>query len=148
MNRTPGHRGKPPSISRLPALAAAPLIAAILSLSACHPLAQSGAQAAGTPPIARVYTQFSAGDPLDAVQTQLGLNNYEVRYRSGMAGDEMGMVYFLDDGNLHIDARKVGGAWIILSPPLLDPSDVSAADRVAEWDRGADSQAIKGKSDH
>ncbi len=123
------------------------LLAALPFLPACRRLSLSAPPAAaGTPPVVRAYTQFSAGDTLDLVQSQLGLDQYEVRYRTSMPPDEMGMVYFLDNGNLHIDARKIGSTWVILSVPLLDPSDVSAAERVAEWDRGADSQSSKSRS--
>jgi hypothetical protein len=73
------------------------------------------------------------------------LDKYEARYRGGLPADLMGIVYFLDDGNLHIDARKVGETWVLVATPLLDPSDVPAADRVAEWDRGADQQNLDSK---
>jgi hypothetical protein len=122
------------------------LLAALASLAACHPAPPPEPQAPpATPPVVRAYTQFSPGDPLELVQIQLGLNNYEVRYRSSMPPGLMGVVYFLDDGNLHIDAKKVGDTWVILSVPLLEPSSIPAADRVAEWDRGADAQNLLGK---
>ena len=97
--------------------------------------------------MAFAYTQFSPGDTLDLVQTKLGLDDYEVRYSNSMPPGQMGMVYFLNEGNLHIDAKKIGSTWVIVSTPLLDPSTVSAADRVAEWDRAADAQDIKSRSD-
>ncbi|MGA3171466.1 MAG: hypothetical protein ABSE62_10675 [Chthoniobacteraceae bacterium] len=124
--------------------AAIPMLLA-LALAACRP-APSAAPSAPAP-VVRAYTQFSPGDTLDLVQTQLGLDGYEVRYRSSMPVGQMGMVYFLDDGNLHIDAKKIGDTWVILNVPLLDPSNVPAADRVAEWDRGADAQVIHSESD-
>ncbi len=112
----------------------------------CHFSPPQPAAPAETPPAVRAYTQFSPGDPLELVQVQLGLNHYEVRYRSSMPEGLMGMVYFLDDGNLHIDAKKAGNTWVIVSVPLLDPSSLSAADRLAEWDRGADPQNQESKS--
>jgi hypothetical protein len=121
-------------------------LAALFALAACHPLPPPEAPApAPSPPVVRAYTQFSPGDPVDLVRLQLGLDKYEVRYRSGLPADLMGAVYFLDDGNLHIDARKVGDTWVLVTTPLLDPSGVSAADRVAEWDRGADQQNLDSK---
>jgi len=117
----------------------------VMMLGACRPAATAAPPV--PTPVVRAYTQFSPGDTLDLVQTQLGLDNYEVRYRSSMPAGQMGMVYFLDDGNLHIDAKKVGNTWVILNVPLLDPSNVPAADRVAEWDRGADAQVIRSESD-
>jgi hypothetical protein len=129
--------------SRALLLAAIPTLC---GLAACHPVAPvTPAAPAETPPVVEAYTQFNPGDPLDQVQAQLGLSQFEVRYRTSMPEGEMGMVYFLDQGNLHIDARKVGDTWVILSIPLLDPSTLPAADRVAEWDRAADAQDAKGE---
>jgi hypothetical protein len=91
--------------------------------------------------------QFSPGDTLELVRIQMGLDRYEVRYRSSMPEGMMGMVVFMDDGNLHIDARKVGETWVLVSVPLLDPSNLPAADRVAEWDRGADAQKSRSASE-
>jgi len=91
-------------------------------------------------PVAVAYSQCPAGERLAEVQVQLGLDSYEVRYRSGLPDGLMSMVYFLPAGNLHIDARKAGDDWVILNVPLLEPSTVPPADRVAEWDRAADSQ--------
>jgi hypothetical protein len=118
--------------------------AALFALAACNPPPPPEAPAP-SPPVVRAYTQFSPGDPIDLVRVQLGLDKYEARYRSGLPQDLMGIVYFLDDGNLHIDAKKVGETWVLVATPLLDPSDVPAADRVAEWDRGADQQNLDSK---
>jgi hypothetical protein len=136
-------------MTRLPVPA---LLTAMLLLTGCrhnvwYSIAVYTPTPVPTPPVALAYTQFSAGDSLELVQTQLGSNDYEVRYRSSMPEGQMGMVYFLDAGNLHIDAKKVAGSWVILSTPLLDPSSVPAADRVAEWDRAADAQIIRSNSD-
>lgn len=106
----------------------------------------AAATPAPTPPVVRAYTQFSPGDTLELVQVQLGLNDHEVRYRNSMPGGQMGMVYFLDDGNLHIDAKKIGETWVILSVPFLEPSTIPTADRVADWDHAADSQNLRSKS--
>jgi hypothetical protein len=119
---------------------------ALIGLTGCRPSAPAPQGPQATPAVARAYTQFAPGDTLDLVRIQLGLDNYEVRYRSSMPEGLMGMVYFLDDGNLHIDAKKVGETWVLVSVPLLDPSSVPASERVAEWDRGADPQNLEGKS--
>ena len=119
-----------------------PLLLAVL-LAACRPASPGHPQTptpADTPPVIRLFSQFSPGDTLDLVQTQFGLNNYEVRYRSSMPPGQMGMVYFLDEGNLHVDAKKVGSTWVILTVPFLEPSTIPSTDRVAAWDRGADPQ--------
>jgi len=115
------------------------LLLALAILPACRPTPPS-ASATPTPRKVLVFTQYSPGDTLKLVQIQLNLDYYQVRYRTSMPAGQMGMVYFLDDGNLHIDAKKIGDTWVLLSTPLLDPSDTSAADRVAQWDRASDSQ--------
>ena len=122
------------------------LVAGVTALAGCRPTPPPQAPAA-TPPLVHAYSQFSPGDTLELVQIELGLNSCEVRYRSSMPEGQMGMVYFLDEGNLHVDARKIGDTWVILSVPLLEPSSVPAADRVAEWDRGADRQTIRSRSE-
>jgi ABC-type glycerol-3-phosphate transport system substrate-binding protein len=124
------------------------LLALAASLTACRPVSSSVSVStpAPTPPLVQAFTQFSPGDTLELVQIQLGLDNYEVRYRSSMPLGEMGMVYFLDDGNLHVDAKKIGDTWVILSVPLLEPSTIPAAERAAEWDRAADPQKNRSRS--
>jgi hypothetical protein len=119
-------------------------VAALCALAACSPPPPPEA-VVPSPPVVRAYTQFSPGDPVDLVRVQLGLDKYEARYRSGLPADLMGIVYFMDDGNLHIDAKKIGETWVLVATPLLDPSDAPAADRVAEWDRGADQQNLESK---
>ncbi len=116
----------------------------VLPLAACRPAPQAPVLYA-TPPVVQAYTQFAPGDPVELVRIQLGLDNYAVRYRTSMPEGLIGMVYFLDNGNLHIDAKRVGDTWVLISVPLLDPSTTPAADRVAEWDRGADAQNRAGK---
>jgi len=120
------------------------LLAALFAMAACSP-APTPEAASPTPPVVRAYTQFSPGDPIDLVWSQLDLNKYEVRYRTGLPADLLGVVCFMDDGNLHIDAKKVGDTWVLVATPMLDPSDLSAADRIAEWDRGADQQKLEAK---
>ena len=117
------------------------VLGVICGLAACRPASPGGAKApAATPPVVHAFTQFSPGDTLELVQIQLGLDDCEVRYRSSMPDGQMSMVYFLEQGNLHIDAKKIGDTWVIISAPMLDPSTIPAADRLAEWDRAADAQ--------
>jgi hypothetical protein len=123
------------------------LLAALVLIAACRPGPPPTVEPGATPPVVRAYTQFSPGDTLDLVRIQLGLDKYEVRYRSSMPPDLLGAVYFLDDGNLHIDAKKIGDTWVLISTPLLEPSDVPASERVAEWDRGSDKQNLTGKNE-
>lgn len=123
------------------------ILLAAAALASCRPAPTPQAPAQATPPAVRVYNQYSQGDTLELLRIQLGLDNYPVRYRTSMPPDQMGMVYFLEDGNLHIDVKRIGSTWVLISSPLLDPSAAPAEDRVAEWDRGADAQHIHGASD-
>lgn len=120
-----------------------PLLITIAALAGCR-------QQASPPPIpvpvVHAYTQFSPGDTLELVQIQLGLTQVPVRYRTGMPDGVMGMVYFMDDGNLHVDAKKLGDTWILTSTPLLQPSTLTASERLAAWDNGSDPQNLTSKS--
>jgi hypothetical protein len=121
------------------------LLAALAGVTGCRPATAPEAVPAATPPVVRAYRQFTPGDTLDLVRVELGLDNYEARYRSSLPEGSMGVVYFMDEGNLHIDAKKVGETWVLVSVPLLEPSSVPARERVAEWDLGADAQNLKGE---
>jgi hypothetical protein len=127
----------------MPARLPIALCIAALAVTGCRP-------AASPPPVpvplVHAYTQFSPGDTLELVQIQLGLNQVPVRYRTGMPDGVMGMVYFMDDGNLHIDAKKLGDTWVLASTPLLQPSTLSATERLTQWDNGSDPQNRPGKS--
>lgn len=116
-----------------------PLVAAA-GLAGCNPAPPAAQAPSPTPAPVHAYTQFSPGDTVDLVRTELGLDHFEIRYRRSLPEDQMRAVYFLDDGNLYVDAKKVGHTWVLISTPLLDPSTVPAADRVANWDRGVDPQ--------
>jgi hypothetical protein len=121
----------------MPARLSILLSVAALALASCRPVASPPPDPV---PVVRAYTQFSSGDTLELVQIQLGLNTVSVRYRTGMPDGVMGMVYFMDDGNLHVDAKKVGDTWVLASIPLLQPSILSPTDRLALWDDGSDPQ--------
>ncbi len=119
------------------------LIAALAAAAGCR---QEAAPPPVPVPVVRAYTQFSPGDTLELVQIQLGLNQVPVRYRTGMPDGVMGMVYFMEDGNLHVDAKKLGDTWVLTSTPLLQPSTLTATERLAAWDDGSDPQNRIGKS--
>jgi len=126
-----------------PPLLVLPAAMVLMALAGCR---QPPAAASAPGPVVRAYAQFSAGDTLETVQAQLGLDQYPLRYRTGMPDGVMGMIYFLEDGNLHVDARKIGDTWVILSVPILEPSTLSATERLAEWDNGSDPQNLRGRS--
>lgn len=119
------------------------MAAAVWLLGGCHKAPEG--TPAETPLRIKVYNQYSQGDTLNLVRTELGLDHYEVRYRSGMPDGELGAVYFLPDGNLHVDAQQVGETWVLMSVPVLEPSAVPAEERAMEWDRGSDRQDIRGR---
>lgn len=114
------------------------LILLALLLAACR---QSAQQAQQDIPVAiRVYSQYTQGDTLELVRIKLSLDQYEVRYRAGLPPGQLGAIYFLPDGDLHIDAEKVGDTWVLLNSPMLELSGKSPQERVADWDTAADSQ--------
>jgi hypothetical protein len=116
----------------------------LLLLTACRPAPTS--PLSPTPPPIQAFTQFSPGDTVDLLRIKLNLDYYEVRYRASMPPDEMGAVYFLEDGNLHVDAKKIGDTWVLISIPVLEPSTLTAAARVAAWDRACDPQSNPSRS--
>jgi hypothetical protein len=126
-----------------PPVARFSMLLLIVSLAGCRPQAQQS-QPPIPVPVVRAYTQFSPGDTLELVRIQLNLAQVPVRYRTGMPDGVMGMVYFMDDGNLHVDAKKVGDTWVLTTTPLLDPSTLTAAERLAAWDNGSDPQNRNG----
>ena len=139
----------PPSVQPRPSLRVPPCLRLGLAplLTACHPSSPPPSSSPTPPPVARAFNQFSPGDTWDLVRIQLSLDTYEVRYRTSMPPDQMGMVYFLEDGNLHLDVKKLGDTWVLISVPLLDPSPIPAPERVVQWDRAADAQRIRSRSD-
>ena len=108
-------------------------------VAGCHQ--QSPPQAAGPSPTpgVQMFSQF-AGRSLADVRDQMNLDYCQVRYRSGMPEGMFEAVYFLEDGNFHVYARRVDGGWVVASPPLLELAKTSADDRVAAWDKESDSR--------
>ena len=92
------------------------------------------------PPPIQLYSRFAAGDELQSVLEALDVNTKDVRYLESMPEGQMGAVYFLDEGNVRITARKEEGRWVLATTPFLEPSSVPVEQRLEAWDRGADKQ--------
>ena len=86
-------------------------------------------------PRVRTFASHPAGSDLRALLDDFELAGLEFRERSGLPENQKSMVYFLKEGNLHIEAaRDADGDWLLTSVPYLEPSDIPPADRISKWD--------------
>jgi hypothetical protein len=90
--------------------------------------------AAATPQPVRLLSKYSPGDDLQILIDDLGLSYDQARYRS-RSGGVTSMVYFLDEGNLHIEAsRNEQSRYILLATPFIEPLRQPASERMKQWD--------------
>ncbi|GEM_PF-5788326 len=87
-----------------------------------------------------IYSQFAAGDELPAVLGELDLNDKPVRFRNGMPPGEISAVYFVEHGNVHIEAKTVEGRQVLRTAPFFEAVNGTVEERVAAWDAAADEQ--------
>jgi hypothetical protein len=86
-------------------------------------------------PVVQTFAGHPAGSGLQALIEDFNLVGLEVRERRGLPGTRKSEIYFLDEGNLHVEAaQNESGDWLLLSVPYLEPSDTPVADRVSKWD--------------
>lgn len=97
------------------------------------------------PAVIQIYSRYAIGNDLQFVLDELGASDQAVRYRSGLGPDEMSMVYFLVNGDLHVDAKKENGRWVLRAVPFAElAAGRSIEQRLEAWDRGADPQNDRG----
>jgi hypothetical protein len=86
-------------------------------------------------PVAFSYADHPAGSDLQALIDDFKLDRADVRYRQGMPDHRKSAVYFMIEGNLHVESQRVeNGDWVLLSTPYLEPSDKPVEERLAKWD--------------
>jgi hypothetical protein len=96
------------------------------------------------PPVhVEILSQFQPGVPLAEVLGEMNLGTNAVRYRGGLADDRKSAVYFFEEGDLHIDAVKKDGAWVLSSVPVFEPKTEPPAARLKKWDGGAESKTYE-----
>jgi hypothetical protein len=89
-----------------------------------------------------VVEEFGPGDPYETFRSRVGLGGDNVRERSGLEEGRRSLVYFLPEGNLHVDLRESGtGEWVLSATPFFVPSDASSDQRLDRWDSDRKSPA-------
>lgn len=79
---------------------------------------------------------FGPGDSFDTFRARIGLGDRWMRERSGLAQGRRSLVYFLPEGNLHVDLkRNAAGSWELTATPLFLPADDSPDARIERWDK-------------
>ena len=86
-------------------------------------------------PLAMAYADHPAGSSLQTLIEDFQLNRADVRYRTDVPDNRRSAVYFMIEGNLHVDSQLAeNGEWVLLSMPYLEPSDKPVDARLAKWD--------------
>lgn len=104
-----------------------------------------------TPTPIRVLSQYHPGMPLAELLAEMNLAEATVRYRGGLTENRKSAVYFFEEGDLHVDAVRNEGAWVLSSVPFFELKSEPAAARVKKWDTGAELKIYEektGKSMH
>jgi len=97
-------------------------------------------------PVVQVYAKYPAGSDLQVLMDDFGLNNAVVRYRGGLSGGRFSAVYFLEEGNLHVEAQETeNGHNRLQTTPYIEPAEGSIEERVSKWDGSTESPYPDGK---
>jgi len=91
-------------------------------------------------PLATAYSNHPAGSGLLDLIDDFKLDHAEVRYRAGLPDSRKSALYFMEEGNLHVEAMlNENGEWVLISTPYLEPSSIPAPDRLSKWDAAVES---------
>ena len=86
-------------------------------------------------PSVQAYATHPAWSSLQALIDDFKLDRAEVRYRQGLPETRKSAVYFMEEGNLHVEAVQVeNGDWLLMSAPYLEPLELPVTDRISKWD--------------
>src|SRR5436309_3270055 len=85
----------------------------------------------------QMSSQYQPGVPLGELLAEMNLGATAARYRGGLPEDRKSAVYFFEEGDLHVDAVKKTGKWVLSSVPFFEPKPEPAVVRVKKWDAGA-----------
>lgn len=108
------------------------LLGAVLAVAA-------GCKRPGPPPappvVVGILRDVGPGDDLALFRARIGLGERWARERRGLPPGRRSYVYFLPEGNLHVDARQADdGRWVLNATPFFVPGDRSPEERLREWD--------------
>jgi hypothetical protein len=86
-------------------------------------------------PTVEVLSKYPAGSEVQPLIDDFNLSGPEVRYRSGLPAGRTSAVYFMDNGNLHVEAQVTGdGRNLLLAVPYFEPAEGTTEERMAKWD--------------
>jgi hypothetical protein len=86
-------------------------------------------------PVVLSYASHPPGSSLQDLIDDFNLDHAEVRYHKGLPDNRKSAVYFMEEGNLHVEAQQnENGEWILLSTPYLEPLDLPIENRLSKWD--------------
>jgi hypothetical protein len=86
-------------------------------------------------PVVQVLSKYPAGDDLQGLIDDFNLDGAAVRYRDVRVAGRISAVYFLEKGNLHVEAQAAAdGRNRFLAVPYFEPADGTVGERVAKWD--------------
>lgn len=97
------------------------------------------------PSTSQRIAKFKASDPVSALVNAMSLEKYELRNGYNLPPGKESSHYYLPDGDLYFDSENPSEqsakfdehAWVLSSPPCFEPSQVPAAQRVAESDKAS-----------
>ena len=96
-------------------------------------------------PAVQVLSKYPAGSDLRGLLDAYNLDGAEVRYRDHQAAGRISALYFLENGNLHVEAQEAGdGRNLLLSTPYFEPAEGTITERVFKWDNALEPSAYPG----
>ena len=86
-------------------------------------------------PAVQVLSNYPAGSDLQGLIEAYNLNAAGVRYRGHLPAGRISALYFVENGNLHVEAQQSDdGRSLLLAVPYFEPADGSAEERISKWD--------------
>lgn len=96
-------------------------------------------------PAVQVLSKYPAGSDLRVLMDDLELENAGVRFRAGLPSGRISALYFLENGNLHVEAQEGGdGRKLLLSAPYFEPAEGTITERVSKWDNALEPPTYPG----
>ena len=86
-------------------------------------------------PLVELLSKYPAGSEVQPLIDDFNLSGPEVRYRGGLPKGRTSSVYFMDNGNLHVETMESGdGRNLLMAVPYFEPAPGTVEERMAKWD--------------
>ena len=93
-------------------------------------------------PAVQVFSKYPSGTDLRAVLEDFNLGDVEVRYRGHQPAGRISALYFLRNGNLHVETVEAeDGRNLLLAAPYFEPAEGTPGERVVKWDSALEPSA-------